>query len=283
MTSFRCPQCGFINFVSAEACRKCKLEFAIGSDPAYTESYHSSFDTSYAQSLDNNQQNQSNSPPPPRRDFAPRTRGDAQNSHYKPKSGLAIASFVMGCLGFVLCWFTFGVLAIPGLVMGIVAAVKASKKPQEYGGKGFAIAGIILNGLFVLAVPIVLAIAIPNLLAARRAANEASAISSMRTLLGAEAAFVETKGGRCGDLAELDREKLIDPTLASGSKNGYKFDIAKKSNGICEISATPADKDGVTRSGVRSFYASTDEWEIRAADRDGAPAGKNDPMLRMLK
>lgn len=267
-------------------CRKCKTEFAPGSDVSYTESYHSSFDTSAAPPADGGLANRWNAqpPPPPRNNRPPRQQGFAPASSGKLKSGLAIASFVTGCAGFVLCWFTFGILAIPGLIMGIVAAVQASRKPHEYGGKGFAIAGIVINGLFVLAIPIIASIAIPNLLAARRSANEASAVSSMKTLLGAEKIFVETKGGgKCGDLAELNREALIDSILASGSKHGYKFDIAKKPNGVCEVFATPAEAKGATRSGVRSFYASTDEWEIRVADKDGAPAGKDDPMLRMLK
>src|SRR4030095_14274068 len=41
---------------------------------------------------------------------------------------------------------------------------------------------------------IIAAIAIPNLLASKRAANEASAIASLRTLTGAEATYHSTKG-----------------------------------------------------------------------------------------
>src|SRR5499433_4426903 len=46
---------------------------------------------------------------------------------------------------------------------------------------------------------IIAAIAIPNLLAARRAANEGSAISSLRTLHGAQMTYQATNGS--GDFA----------------------------------------------------------------------------------
>lgn len=279
MSSFRCPRCGFINFASAESCRKCKTEFAQNSTHNQQNSYDSYPTESY-----NPQPNQWGAPPTyAPSNFAPRLQNFAGGQPNKLKSGLAIASFVMGCAGFVLCWGMFGLLSLPGLVIGIVALMKANKKPFEYGGKGFAVAGVVINAFLVLLIPIVMAISIPNLLASRRAANESSAISSMRTLLKAEDVYLESKGGgKCGDLTDLSSANLIDSVLASGRKSGYKFAISKKSNGTCEIFATPLETEGVAKTGTRSFYAFTDEWEIRAADKDGASAGKNDPMLKML-
>ena len=75
-------------------------------------------------------------------------------------SGLAIASFVLGILGFC----TFFITAIPAIIFGIVALVKIGKSGGRLKGNGFAIAGIAVpavSGLFVL--PLMLGIMMPAL------------------------------------------------------------------------------------------------------------------------
>ncbi len=70
---------------------------------------------------------------------------DQMNQNQAPesgKTGLAIASLVMGILGIVLCCCGFGFIAAPlGLIFGIISLVK------KRGGKGMAITGIILSAL----------------------------------------------------------------------------------------------------------------------------------------
>ena len=79
---------------------------------------------------------------------------------------------VLGILGFLTAFLLIGLLFAPiGLILGIVALAKIKKKPHIYGGQGFAIAGIVTSSMIVLIFPIIAAIAIPNLLAARRMAN----------------------------------------------------------------------------------------------------------------
>ena len=72
---------------------------------------------------------------------------------------------------------------------------------------------------------IIAAIAIPNLLASRRAANEASAVSSVRTIGTAQATYSSTSnGGGYADLAALKTAGLIDGTLGVAdvtAKSGY--------------------------------------------------------------
>src|SRR5258708_37560781 len=68
--------------------------------------------------------------------------------------------------------------------------------------KGFSLVELLV---VVIIIAIVAAIAIPNLLASRRAANEASAISSLRTIHSAEATYQATIGGNVnyGDAVAL--------------------------------------------------------------------------------
>jgi type II secretory pathway pseudopilin PulG len=174
-------------------------------------------------------------------------------------------------LGLVGCLLTAPI----GLILGIIAVVKANRYPREYGGKGFAIAGIALNSLGLLFVPIILAIAIPNLLAARRAANEASAIRTVRTLAQAEQSYMTSMSGKCGDIQSLIAGKLIDVSLANNEKNGYRFMVVNFPAGGCEIHATPL----TTSHGTRSFYYSTLDETIRAADKKGLAADANDLPL----
>src|SRR4030088_1135078 len=76
---------------------------------------------------------------------------------------------------------------------------------------------------------IIAAIAIPNLLASRRAANEGSAQSSLRTIHSSEAVYQATQGnGNFGTLANLMGQNLVDSVLgqasaAASAKSGYVF------------------------------------------------------------
>jgi type IV pilus assembly protein PilA len=82
---------------------------------------------------------------------------------------------------------------------------------------------------------IIAAIAIPNLLASRRAANEASAVSSVRTIGTAQATYSSTSnGGGYGDLVDLKNAGLIDPTLGAAdttAKSGYLVNTKKRTVG----------------------------------------------------
>src|SRR5882757_3975411 len=75
---------------------------------------------------------------------------------------------------------------------------------------------------------IIAAIAIPNLLASRRAANEGSAISSVRTLGSSQMTYQSTSGNGAfaADLTALMSVNLIDSSLGSGTKSGYTIETA---------------------------------------------------------
>lgn len=184
---------------------------------------------------------------------------------------------VLGIIGFVTSIFLFGILIAPvGLILGIVALVKTNQRPDIYGGKGFAAAGIVTSALVFLVVPLIAAIAIPNFLAARRAANERSAISSMRVLSAAEINYMDYENAKdCADLKMLNKGKYIDRQIAQGEKSGYRFQITNLPIGGCEIFATPVS----AYTGNRSFYFATDDRYIRAGKKDGKPADRNDEVF----
>jgi prepilin-type N-terminal cleavage/methylation domain-containing protein len=110
---------------------------------------------------------------------------------------------------------------------------------------------------------IIMAIAVPNLLASKRAANEASAISSMRTIHSCELTYQATTGvGDYGDLPALAVETLTDVVLGSGSKSGYNFVITPTAPGsvpaLFYATAVPVSTGGFQRTGTRRFGVTED-------------------------
>ena len=141
--------------------------------------------------------------------------------------------------------------------------------------KGFSLIELLI---VVVIIGIIAAIAIPNLLASRRAANEASAISSLRTISGAEATYQTTLGqGNYGNLTDLQDGGLIDSVLGGGSKSGYQYDItptarAADQPAVYDATAVPDQfGTGISGTGTRSFYTN-ESGVIYSAQDSSAPA-----------
>ena len=104
---------------------------------------------------------------------------------------------------------------------------------------------------------IIAAIAIPNLLASKRAANEAYATASIRSLTSAEATYASTVGnGAYADLTALAGQGLIDSVLGGGAKSGYNFACTPSVSGTANLYVTGAAPQSITsplQTGTRQF------------------------------
>jgi len=69
--------------------------------------------------------------------------------------GLSLASFLESLLGLLIAGIIFGPIAI---IFGIIGLVKINKNPEKWKGRGWAIAGIIIGFVDIIAVIIILAL-----------------------------------------------------------------------------------------------------------------------------
>jgi type IV pilus assembly protein PilA len=130
--------------------------------------------------------------------------------------------------------------------------------------KGFSLIELLI---VVAIIGIIAAIAVPNLLQSKAAANEVSAIGSLRTIVTAEITYSATVGSGvyAADLAALSTASLIDASLGSGAKGGYDFVLAGAANTFT-VTAAPTTP-GTT--GNRYFF-SDDSGVIRATTTGAA-------------
>lgn len=184
----------------------------------------------------------------------------------------AVISLVCGLLFFIPLAF------LAAIIFGHLGLSEIRKSAGRLKGEGLAIAGLILGYLWIAGIPmllIVAAIAIPNLLRARIAANEASAVAMVRTVAAAETTYAvehPQEGFTCS-LSSLTDSNPRVRGIVNGQRLGYVF----------ELSGCTSDADGgaktkyqifayplrIHQTGVKAFC--TDETGVVKADADGSP------------
>ena len=111
---------------------------------------------------------------------------------------------------------------------------------------------------------IIAAIAIPNLLASRRAANEGSAQSSLRTIHSSQATYQATTGNGAyvANMGALGTANLIDGVLSAAidvanAKSGYYFNVVEQAGvggtAVFGCYGFPAVTGTVSQTGTRRF------------------------------
>jgi prepilin-type N-terminal cleavage/methylation domain-containing protein len=157
--------------------------------------------------------------------------------------------------------------------------------------KGFSLIELLIVVAIIL---IIAAIAIPNLLRSRIAANEASAVGSLRTINTAQVTYSSAypgvgyasalsnlgPGSAANNAASSSNAVLIDFVLgcasATCSKSGYTFSvsvIAGPPNPFYSSSAVPIKKD---QTGNRYFYS--DSTGVIRYNATGAADATNSPL-----
>jgi type IV pilus assembly protein PilA len=179
-------------------------------------------------------------------------------------SGKALASMITGIFGLL-----FFLPAIAAIILGHMSRSEIRRSSGRLKGNGMATAGLIMGyGVFAMLpfILIIAAIAIPNLLRAKTAANEASAVQTVREINTAEVTYQYTYpavgftcklaslGGRNQPTPSAEHAQLLEDRIVSGQNSGYRFVLENCVNTETEhkyqVVALPLVRN---QTGVRTF------------------------------
>jgi type IV pilus assembly protein PilA len=149
--------------------------------------------------------------------------------------------------------------------------------------RGFSLIELLIVVAVIL---IIAAIAIPSFLRSKMRANEASAVSSLRTITTAEVVYSTTYNigystslnalGGTGAVIDQSNAGLIDSVLSAGSKSGYTFTyVALSSDANGNILTYSANADPVLPGTTGDTHFYVDQTSLIRSNQT-ATAGPND-------
>jgi competence protein ComGC len=157
----------------------------------------------------------------------------------KQRSGLALASMILGICGIVLC---LGPLAgIPGVICGHMAQSRIKQAGGTMSGAGLATAGLVMGYLsiaWVVVIGMMAAIAIPNLHKARTQAQSSACRSNLQAIQGAKEVWaLENKKARDAIPTDADlfgAARLINRKPACPAGGTYSLNSVQESPACSE-------------------------------------------------
>jgi hypothetical protein len=153
------------------------------------------------------------------------------------RSGLAILSFVLGICSFVLC-LSF-ITGIPAIICGHVARGRARRYPQQFGGAGFAMAGLVLGYVSIIFSLVIAAFLMPVLSRARRNAQW------------------EPQNQRLSCENNLRQVGLAFKVWALDHNDRFPFNVSTNSGGTLEL--CQPDADGYDQNALAHFRSISNE------------------------
>ncbi|MGH9351524.1 MAG: prepilin-type N-terminal cleavage/methylation domain-containing protein [Terriglobia bacterium] len=152
--------------------------------------------------------------------------------------------------------------------------------------KGFSLIELLIVVAIIL---IIAAIAIPNLLRSRIAANQASAVGSLKAINTSEVAYLTTYNtGYSSTLSDLGpgaspptatSAGLLDSTLAGGTKAGYKLAYTSSTaSGATQITGytVTASPQSVGQTGQNYYF--TDESDVVRFNTAAVASASDSPI-----
>lgn len=134
-------------------------------------------------------------------------------SNRPPSSGLAKTSLVLGILSFLGCSIISG---IPAIITGHIAHNRSRKTPQQFGGGGLAVAGLVMGYLSLALIPVIAILAglmLPALAKAKEKAQRINCVNNMKQIGLAARMWSNDHGGKFPpDFASMSNE-LTNPKI----------------------------------------------------------------------
>ena len=193
-------------------------------------------------------------------------------------SGKAIFSLICGILFFI----PLPPFFIVAVIFGHLSLSEIRRSAGRLAGRGFAIAGLVLGYLGVVAMIALIVFVVSyrkswdrSVAETAIASNENSTVSAVRTLNTAEIAYAQAhrESGYTCSLSELSGAWGISRDLARGRKNGYVFELqgctAAKADGPIVKYQVVAYPENLKKAGTPAFCSNESDM-IRVA-RSGSP------------